>query len=298
MSKQGYAAPPPIPQVSMDKAHALLEQVHGLTDRLGANLLLLVTDREDVVRAALERSTLPILLATADHDVLQGYGDRVRHVLPLQSPLSGTVASLVQVKEILLGAFFHGYVGVKDAVIVVVSAGDAMDLVMRYDVGRDVEIVHLQEELDDDVDLRVVERLLKLSIELAREGREGHPVGTLFVLGDTPTVLRHSRPAVLNPFEGHPEKDRNVLDDSLWETAKEFAQIDGAFIVRGDGVVVAAGRYVDTEGTLEVQAGLGGRHLAAASITRVSKAIAIVVSSSGTIRVFRAGRVIMVVGRS
>lgn len=298
MSKQGYAAPPPIPQVSMDKAHALLEQVRSMTDRLGANLLLLVTDREDVVKAALERSTLPVLLASSDADVLQGYGDRVRHVIPLHTPISGTVGSLVQLKEILLGAFFHGYVGVKDAVAVVVSAGDAMDLVMRYDVGRDVEIVHLQEELDDDVDLRVVERLLKLSIELAREGREGHPVGTLFVLGDADTVLRHSRPAVLNPFEGHPEKDRNILDDSLWETAKEFAQIDGAFIVRGDGVVLAAGRYVDTEGTLDVQAGLGGRHLAAASITRVSKAIAVVVSSSGTIRVFRAGRVIMVVGRS
>jgi DNA integrity scanning protein DisA with diadenylate cyclase activity len=109
--------------------------------------------------------------------------------------------------------------------------------------------------------------------------------------------MRHSRPAVLNPFEGHPEKDRNILDDSLWETAKEFAQIDGAFVIRGDGVVLAAGRYVDTEGNLQVQPGLGGRHLAAASITRVSHSVAVVVSSSGTIRVFKAGRVVMVVGR-
>ncbi len=109
--------------------------------------------------------------------------------------------------------------------------------------------------------------------------------------------MRHSRPAVLNPFEGHAEKDRNILDESLWETAKEFAQIDGAFVVRGDGVVMAAGRYVDTEGHLEIQAGLGGRHLAAASITRASHAVAIVVSTSGTIRVFKSGRVIMVVGR-
>jgi len=142
-----------------------------------------------------------------------------------------------------------------------------------------------------------VERILKLAIELAREGREGKPVGTLFVVGDTDTVMHHSRPAVLNPFEGHPEKDRNVLDESLWETAKEFAQIDGAFVVRGDGVVVAAGRYVDTEGKVDVQPGLGGRHIAAASITRISKALAVVVSSSGTIRVFKGGRVIMVVGR-
>lgn len=281
----------------MDKAHALLGNVKSMADRLGGNLLVLLTDREDVVRAALERSHLPILLATGDVDLHDSYSDRVRHAILLHEPISGTVGVLPQVKELLLGAFFQGLLTAEDAAIVLMTAGDALEVVMHYDVGQDVEIVHLREELDSGTDLRVVERLLKLSIELAREGREGHPVGTLFVLGDTETVLRHSRPAVLNPFEGHPEKDRNILDDSLWETAKEFAQIDGAFVVRGDGVVIAAGRYVDTSGDLQVQAGLGGRHLAAASITRASRAVAIVVSSSGTIRVFKGGRVIMVVGR-
>lgn len=281
----------------MDKAHVLLGQVRSMAEALGANLLVLVTDREDVVKAALAGSNLPILFATGDADLHEQYADRVREAVKLVQPLSGTVSVLSQVKELLLGAFFAGTLSVKDSAIVLVCAEDAVDMVMRYDVERDVEIVHLQEELEDEVDLRVVERLLKLAIELAREGREGHPVGTLFVLGDTDTVMRHSRPAVLNPFEGHPEKDRNILDDALWETAKEFAQIDGAFVVRGDGVVLAAGRYVDTEGHLEIQAGLGGRHLAAASITRASHAVAIVVSTSGTIRVFKSGRVIMVVGR-
>lgn len=281
----------------MDKAHALLENVKGMADRLGGNLLVLMTDREDLVRLALERAGMPVILATGDPDLLDAYEGQVRRAILLHEPLSGTVAVLPQVKELLLGAFFQGLITAEDAAIVLLTAGDALEVVMHYDVGADVEIIHLHEELDPGTDLRVVERLLKLSIELAREGREGHPVGTLFVLGDTETVLRHSRPAVLNPFEGHAEKDRNILDDSLWETAKEFAQIDGAFVVRGDGVVVAAGRYVDTSGDLQVQAGLGGRHLAAASITRASRAVAIVVSSSGTIRVFKGGRVIMVVGR-
>ncbi|HEX2021722.1 MAG TPA: diadenylate cyclase [Candidatus Thermoplasmatota archaeon] len=282
----------------MDKAHALLEQAKQVADRLGGNLLVLVTDREELVVAALERSTLPVVLATGDAQLLETYGDRVRTAVALTQPIAGTTGVLPQLKELLLGSFFHGILRADDTPIVVASAGDAIDLVMRYDIERDVEVVHLHEELADDVDLRVVERLLKLSIELAREGREGHPVGTLFVLGDTDTVMRHSRPAVLNPFEGHPEKDRSILDDALWETAKEFAQIDGAFVVRGDGVVVAAGRYVDTEGTLHVQSGLGGRHLAAASISAVSRAVAIVVSSSGTIRIFKRGRVVMVVGKS
>lgn len=281
----------------MDKADVLLENVKSMASGLGGSVVLLVTDREDIVRAALERSSMPIIFATGNHDLFESYSDRVRNAIELPEPLSHTTAVIPQLKEIVLGAFFHGMIGPEDKVVALLSAGDAVDIVMQYDVERDVEIVHLYEELSEDVDLRVVERLLKLSIELAREGREGHPVGTLFVLGDTPTVMRHSRPAVLNPFEGHAEKDRNILDDGLWETAKEFAQIDGAFIVRGDGVVAAAGRYVDTEGEIAVQQGLGGRHLAAASITSRSKAIAFVVSSSGTIRLFKDGRVVMVVGR-
>ena len=281
----------------MDKAHILLDNVKSLADGLGGTVLMLVTDREDVVRTAIERATLPVILATGNPDVHETYADRVRHSIALPEALSHTTAVLPQLKEIVLGAFFQGMITPSDKLLVLLTVGDAVDLVMQYDVERDIEIVHLYEELTDDVDLRVVERLLKLSLELAREGREGHPVGTLFVLGDTDTVLRHSRPAVLNPFEGHAEKDRNILDDGLWETAKEFAQIDGAFIVRGDGVVVAAGRYVDTEGGAAVQSGLGGRHLAAASITARSEAVAIVVSSSGTIRLFKEGRVVMVVGR-
>lgn len=282
----------------MERAQALLESVRQMADRMGASLLVLVTDRDDVAKVALERSHLPILLATGAPELLDRYGGRVRDAIRLRQPINGTLSFLPQVKEMLLGAFFQGMLAVDEVAIVLATAGDAVEVVMRYDLSQDVEVVHLHEELADDVDLRVVERLLKLSIELAREGREGHPVGTLFVLGDPDTVMRHSRPGVLNPFEGHPEKDRNILDEALWETAKEFAQIDGAFVVRGDGVLLAAGRYVDTEGQLEVQSGLGGRHLAAASITRVSKAIAIVVSSSGTIRIFKAGKAIMVVGRA
>ena len=281
-----------------ERTRALVEQAHEMARTLGANVLVVVTDREELLSAALEKVTLPLVLASSSEDLLERYADRVRKAIPLLQPLSGSAGALSSVREVLVGAFFHGILTSKDVCMVLASAGDSLDLVMRYDVARDVEVVHLQEEVADDVDPRVVERVLKLSVELAREGREGHPVGTLFVLGDTSSVLRHSRPAVLNPFEGHAEKDRNILDDALWETAKEFAQIDGAFVVRGDGVVVSAGRYVDTEGDLQVQPGLGGRHLAAASITRSTRAIAIVVSSSGTIRVFKAGRVIMVVGRT
>jgi diadenylate cyclase len=281
----------------MDKVAALLGNVRHASDTLGANLLVLVTDREELVQACIDQVEMPILFATGEEDLHDAYASKVRKAILLGDPLSGSLSTFTQLKDLLMGAFFEGHLGLENKAVVLVSAGDALDMVIRYDVDKDVELVHLREELDEEVYLRVVERLLKLSAELAREGREGHPVGTLFVLGDTDSVLTHSRAAVLNPFAGHPEKDRNIMDDALWETAKEFALIDGAFLVRGDGVVVAAGRYVDTQGQLNVPAGLGGRHIAAASITAQTKAVAIVVSSSGTIRVFKDGRVIMMVGR-
>ena len=72
-----------------------------------------------------------------------------------------------------------------------------------------------------------------------------------------------------------------------------FAVLDGAFIVREDGVVVAAGRYLnfDEEKELDVPLGLGARHMAAAGISRDTESIAIVVSqTSGSVRVFRRGK--------
>jgi DNA integrity scanning protein DisA with diadenylate cyclase activity len=42
--------------------------------------------------------------------------------------------------------------------------------------------------------------VLTLTTQLAVEGREGHPVGALFVLGDSDRVVAQSRQLVLNPF--------------------------------------------------------------------------------------------------
>ena len=66
------------------------------------------------------------------------------------------------------------------------------------------------------------------------------------------------------------------------------------FIVREDGVVISAGRYLnfDEDQELDLPLGLGARHMAAAGISRDTQAIAIVVSqTSGSVRVFRHGKV-------
>src|SRR6185437_242634 len=123
----------------------------------------------------------------------------------------------------------------------------------------------------------------------------GRPVGTLFVIGDSDRVLAQSHQLVINPFHGYPESDRNVLDPRLEETVKEFSAIDGAFVIRGDGVMLSAGRYLAAHSKLEqtLPQGLGTRHEAAAAITMTTDAVALSVSqSTGTISIFKQGRLI------
>jgi len=138
-----------------------------------------------------------------------------------------------------------------------------------------------------------LEPLLELAIEIAREGREGRRIGTLFTVGDADAVMAWSRPLILNPLEGHPRNRRHITSNELWGTIKELAQLDGAFVVTRDGAFLAAGRYLDANATkVKVTFGLGSRHIAAASISSATNAIAIVVSESSIVRVFQHGTLV------
>jgi DNA integrity scanning protein DisA with diadenylate cyclase activity len=76
------------------------------------------------------------------------------------------------------------------------------------------------------------------AVEIAREGREGRGVGTLFTLGDENAVLARSRPLILDPLLGHPESSRHVTNLKLRGTITELAQLDGGFVVSHDGIVL------------------------------------------------------------
>lgn len=143
------------------------------------------------------------------------------------------------------------------------------------------------------VDPDVLESVLSLAVEIAREGREGRKIGTLFVVGDSEAVLAQSRPLVLDPLFGHPDELRRVTDPAFRETAKELAQLDGGFVVRNDGVVVSAARYIDasSEG-VDLPLGLGSRHMAGASITLRTGAVAVVASESSVVRMFDRGEIV------
>lgn len=169
-----------------------------------------------------------------------------------------------------------------------------------------ISVIHLGEhlgrltshdlrQLETKVPLDTLKTVVDLAVDIGREGREGKPVGTLFVVGDSRKVLHSSHPMGFDPVRGYNRKERNLFDPKVREGIKEIAQMDGAFVVNLDGVVEAAARHIDasTE-TITLSKGLGARHWAAAAITRKTKAVAVAVSeSNGTVRIFQNGEVIL-----
>ncbi|MDP3105450.1 MAG: AAA family ATPase [Candidatus Methanoperedens sp.] len=144
-----------------------------------------------------------------------------------------------------------------------------------------------------DVKPEVFEAAVNIAAEIAREGREGKPVGTAFVIGDSENVMKNSRQLILNPFAGHPAEERMITNPDLRGNIKELSQLDGVFVVSGNGIFEAAGRYLTVDARIAtLPKGLGTRHSSVAAMTMATGAIGIVVSQSGGgIMVMKKGRI-------
>ena len=154
--------------------------------------------------------------------------------------------------------------------------------------GRDLR------QLESRVPLKTLKVVVDLAVDIGWEGREGNPVGTLFVVGDTRKVLSMSMPVGFDPVKGYSRKERNLFDAKVREGIKEIAQLDGAIVISAEGIVESSARYVESRSTstLSLSPGLGARHWTAAAISRMTSAIAITVSqSTGTVRIFQNGEV-------
>ncbi len=186
-----------------------------------------------------------------------------------------------------------------DRIVVVAGAIDGRDLdsIFFIDTERETEILATQglEGIGDGVNPEVFQETLTIALELAARGREGKAVGTTFVLGDEDKVLQLSKQMIINPFKGYSDEERNILGGHLKETLREFSALDGAFIISRDGLVLSAGRYLGAavDETM-LPRGLGSRHIAAAGITALTQALAIVISeSTGDVRIFKSGKILM-----
>lgn len=173
------------------------------------------------------------------------------------------------------------------------------DSIFFIDVGREFEILTSDfiNDVVESVQPEVFNAALNIACELAAQGRECRKVGTIFVLGDDEKVLQLSRQMIMNPFSGYAEDERNILNPELEETIKEFSAIDGAFVIKSNGAIVTAGRHLSAAlDSKDFPSGLGSRHIAAAGITNVTKAVAMVISeSSGNVSVFKNGKLFVTI---
>jgi DNA integrity scanning protein DisA with diadenylate cyclase activity len=193
------------------------------------------------------------------------------------------------ISEACIIAFINNLLETGGMVVGIIRMMDS-DSIIVYDLSTNKVMKKLM-DCTERVEPAVLRSILNISLQIARQGREGKWFGTAFIIGDSNEVMKRSHPLVLNPFEGQPRESCSIVNPSCWETVKSFAQLDGVFVITGKGAIRAAGRYLDISAKdIPVERGLGGRHNSAAAITRDTETIAITVSSSGgTIRVFKDG---------
>jgi DNA integrity scanning protein DisA with diadenylate cyclase activity len=166
-------------------------------------------------------------------------------------------------------------------------------------------IIHRKENIDisshvdkiiagTDIKTPVLEAVFNIALEISKEGREGKPVGTSFIVGNSKDVLAKSKQLIHNPVEGIPINERMITDPEFSNTIKELSQLDGAFVVSGDGLVEAACRFLTADASsVNISKGLGTKHFSVAAMTMATKAIGIVVSESGgRITIFKDGKIL------
>jgi DNA integrity scanning protein DisA with diadenylate cyclase activity len=279
----------------------IVRHAHQLAHEVKARAILLYADTiagDEELRRLLKAVNFPTILVTRSQGAEPAPWDGCTQVAVPKVPMTRAG----QVKMAVLGCLAKGLLREGDRVVCLtgvdsVRGAGPIDALLVLDLGAEPELLSLCRALgqgEQTVSPAVFERALALATQLAVEGREGRPVGLTFVLGDSATVLAQSRGLVLNPFRGYPETERNILDPALEETVKEYSALDGAFVVRGDGVLLSAGVQLLPAGDpAPLPRGLGTRHAAAAGITASTRAMAVVVSqSTGALTVFKAGRLV------
>jgi diadenylate cyclase len=256
----------------------------------------IIEDYEALAAIGQEKK-VDLILAIKDEASFQEAASAFKKILRIPDvPLGRTN----QMKMAIIQALSKGLVTKGDKWICLsgIPQTKVLDNLLILEFGKEFEVLSSSDlpVIAEIVRPEVFETLLSLALGISLQGKEGRkPVGTIFVLGKHEDVLKFSHPMVINPFQGYPEEERNILDPRLKETVKEFSSIDGAFIFREDGVILAAGRHLDASGeNIEIPLGLGSRHRAAAGITNLTDALAIVISEeTGGVRIFHHGKIFM-----
>lgn len=277
-----------------DFAEPILSAAAAVASAVSARALLAYVNAfEDLnaLRGAVKSPTRLLLVCRDDKDEKRAATiDNAERIMVPAFDLT----RMGQIKVATLIAFSQGLLRSQDVFVFLTGvAGRGVDTLVTMRVGEEYELFHSvgQPKLTEHIRRPVFEKILRLSLELAHEGREGKPVGALFVIGDHREVEKFSSEGRINPFKGYTEKQRNILDDSICDTVKELAKLDGAFVIKGNGVILSGCATLRSPMADDaLPQGFGARHAAAAAITAHTKSIAISLSeSTGAVRVWRRG---------
>ena len=278
-----------------------LQQLLDAATRLVAEtaseaILVLAEQRLDWARVREITGTAAVLVAAEEEATVAGATDHGLRAVTLDV---GSLPVHERLAQALLECVAAEMVPPEAQVVAVYSGFEA-------GVIDSVSLLRLEEHLgqltvrdlrsiETKVPLETLKLVVDLAVEIGREGREGKPVGTLFIVGDSRKVIQSSHSAGFDPVRGYSRSERRLSDPRVREGIKEIAQLDGAFVVGSDATVEAAARYIDASAeNVSVAKGLGARHWAAAAITRRTRSVAVAVSeTSGTVRIFQNGEVVL-----
>lgn len=202
-----------------------------------------------------------------------------------------------QLTQALVDAIAADLIPSKGTVVTIYSAFEAnsFDSISMMDLADHLGRLTVRDlrRFTEHVPLETLKTVVDIALEIGHEGREGKPVGTLFVVGDSRAVLECCRVIGFDPVKGYRRKERNIKERRVREAVKEIAVMDGAFVISADGTIEASAQYVDAPAdAIKLPKGFGSRHWAAAAISKSTHAIAIAVSeSNGTVRLFHEGKV-------
>jgi diadenylate cyclase len=278
-----------------DQLLTIFEAAAALSAARDADAMLLLLDGPtDWQRLKLVAGEEKIVVAADFESQIKGAAEEGLPTVLLNNPEAPVHEKLTQA---LLESVADDILAAGAQVVALYSAFEpgAIDSVSLVHLGEHLRQLTARDlrQLETSVPLDTLKTVVDMAVEIGREGREGKPVGALFVVGDARKVLASSHPVGFDPVRGYQRKERNLDDPRVREGIKEIAQLDGALVVSADGIIEASARYLDAPAdNITLAKGLGARHWAAAAISRKTKAVAVAVSeSNGTVRIFQNGEV-------
>jgi len=276
--------------------HNNIEQIVGvaatrMAEDVSANAIITI---EQAKKEVYEEDLLHYMqvIVTIFKKIKKGIYGKIQYESRIKRLDSG---SIIPIKELIMEGINKNYIQKDDKIVCVVDVGMGYKSMMFiFDVDR-VFFSISTHKLAENIKSDVIEAVINIAQELGNEGREGKKVGTAFIVGDKTEILRKTKQLYINPFMGYNEETRKITDPMIKETIKEFSQLEGAFIIDKDGVIVSMGAHITADtSNVNLPGGFGTRHRSVAGLTETVNCVGVVVSQSGgRVTVFKEGKIVM-----